>query len=65
MILQPLVENSIRHAIAPRRCGGVVLIRAGLDGPQLLLEVEEYGTRLTLSRTYGDKLDVLLNRPRR
>jgi sensor histidine kinase YesM len=43
MILQPLVENSIRHAIAPRRCGGVVLIRAGLEGPQLVLEVEDLG----------------------
>jgi two-component system LytT family sensor kinase len=43
MILQPLIENSIRHAIAPRRSGGSVLIRAGLEERQILLEVEDFG----------------------
>jgi two-component sensor histidine kinase len=43
MILQPLVENSIRHAIAPRRSGGTLLIRAGVEQQKLLLEVEDFG----------------------
>ncbi len=43
MILQPLVENSIRHAIALRRNGGCLAIRAGLAGSQLVIEVEDGG----------------------
>lgn len=45
MILQPLVENSIRHAIARRRSGGRLDIRAAVEGPQLVIEVEDGGGR--------------------
>jgi sensor histidine kinase YesM len=30
MILQPLVENSIRHGIAPKKGGGCIEIGAGV-----------------------------------
>ena len=43
MILQPLVENSIRHAISTRRNGGAVAIRAAVAGHDLLIEVEDQG----------------------
>jgi LytS/YehU family sensor histidine kinase len=43
MILQPLVENSIKHGIAPRRGGGTIKIEsAKLDG-SLVLSVEDDG----------------------
>jgi two-component sensor histidine kinase len=45
MLLQPLVENSILHAISPRRTGGCVVIRADRAGDDLLLEVEDFGGR--------------------
>ena len=39
--LQPLVENAVRHGIAPRAAGGQISIRANLapDGHRLRLEV--------------------------
>jgi len=41
--LQPLVENSIGHGIAPRAGGGKVSIRADVSGERLVLEVRDDG----------------------
>jgi len=41
--LQPLLENSIGHAIAPRARGGNVWIRAAVGGGRLTLEVRDDG----------------------
>ena len=43
MILQPIVENSIRHGLSPRLAGGVVRIRSTYRDRRLLLEVEDNG----------------------
>ncbi|MGO4514912.1 sensor histidine kinase [Terriglobus sp. 2YAB30_2] len=43
MILQPLIENSIKHGLEPRITGGTVTLRSKLDGEQLLIEVEDDG----------------------
>ena len=42
-VLQPLVENAILHAIAPRKAGGLVAITARRDGEHLYLEVCDNG----------------------
>ena len=42
-ILQPLLENAIRHGIAPRPEGGTVTVRARLDGQDLVVSVEDDG----------------------
>jgi signal transduction histidine kinase len=42
-VLQPLVENAIVHAVAPRREGGRVTVRADRDGERLRLEVRDDG----------------------
>ena len=41
--LQPLVENAVRHGIAPRAAGGTVSIEARMDGDTLQLEVNNDG----------------------
>jgi len=43
MLLQPLVENAVNHAIAPRPGGGTVWIRALRTGEQVHLEIEDDG----------------------
>ena len=41
--LQPLVENAVRHAIAPRAGGGSVAVSARRNGSSLVLAVEDDG----------------------
>jgi LytS/YehU family sensor histidine kinase len=71
MILQPIVENAIRHGVAPRVDSGRVEIRALHKQGNLLLEVEDDGpglttgsyregigmsnTRMRLEQIYGDE----------
>ena len=43
LILQPLVENAIRHGIAPRSSPGCVTVRAERDDNMLVLEVKDDG----------------------
>lgn len=39
LLLQPLVENAIRHGIQPLREGGEVLLRGGRDGDGIVIEI--------------------------
>lgn len=43
LLLQPLVENAIRHGIAPRRGPGRVWVRATRSGERLAVEVRDDG----------------------
>jgi two-component system LytT family sensor kinase len=43
LILQPLVENAVRHGISPRAGAGEIVVRAKRDDGQLVLEVRDNG----------------------
>lgn len=43
LLLQPLVENAIRHGITPRAAGGRISVRASRDADELHLEVRDNG----------------------
>lgn len=50
MLLQPLIENSIKHGLEPRINGGTVTLRSRLDGGRLVLEVEDDGVGMSPER---------------
>jgi two-component system LytT family sensor kinase len=43
VLLQPLVENSIKHGLSPKIEGGSIYIRSRLDHGSLVIEVEDDG----------------------
>ena len=43
ILLQPLIENSIKHGLEPRIHGGTVTLRSKLEGDRLLIEVADDG----------------------
>ncbi len=47
LILQPLVENAIRHGVAPRSEGGCVTVRASEEGGVLTVEICDNGPGLS------------------
>jgi two-component system LytT family sensor kinase len=50
MILQPIVENSIKHGLASKVDGGTVRIRAWLDGSKLNICIEDDGVGIEESK---------------
>jgi two-component system LytT family sensor kinase len=43
ILLQPLIENSIKHGLEPRINGGTVTLRSRLDGTRVHIEVADDG----------------------
>jgi two-component system LytT family sensor kinase len=43
ILLQPLIENSIKHGLEPRLRGGTVTLRSRLEGDRVLIEVADDG----------------------
>jgi two-component system LytT family sensor kinase len=78
LLLQPLVENAVRHGVESSPRGGQVLVRAYRDGDALCLDVQDSGsgpredaigngiglstTRARLEQLYGRKQTLQLER---
>jgi two-component system, LytTR family, sensor kinase len=43
MLIQPIVENSIKHGLAPKISGGTIYLRSRLSNGMLVIEVEDDG----------------------
>jgi LytS/YehU family sensor histidine kinase len=43
LILQPLVENAIKHGITPRKEGGRLVLSARRDGPTMIITILDTG----------------------
>src|SRR5204863_5798751 len=50
LVLQPLVENAIRHGIAPNARPGWIAVHASRDGGELLLQIRDSGDGLPPDR---------------
>jgi two-component system LytT family sensor kinase len=53
MLLQPLVENSIKHGIADKLDGGTITLRAYRAGERLVIEVEDDGVGIPEAERAG------------
>ena len=61
MLLQPIVENAIRHGLGPKLEGGVITIRTALDDGRLRIEIEDNGQGMTearLARVHGEGIGM-------
>jgi two-component system, LytTR family, sensor kinase len=47
MLLQPLVENAIRHGLSNRKFGGLIVFGASVHGDDLVLSVHDNGAGLS------------------
>ncbi|HEY3456672.1 MAG TPA: histidine kinase, partial [Bryobacteraceae bacterium] len=50
MILQPIVENSIRHGLAGKLDGGTIRLRTWLEGARLHIQIEDDGVGIPESK---------------
>jgi signal transduction histidine kinase len=64
MLLQPVVENAIRHGLEPKMEGGTVEVRAARDGAMVAIEVRDTGVGFDASTVAGFGLANLRDRLR-
>ena len=64
LLLQPLVENAMKYAIAPREQGGAVTVIAGIEGRKLRLAVVDDGPGLPPAMASGNGRGVGLRNTR-
>jgi two-component system LytT family sensor kinase len=50
MLLQPLIENSIKHGLEPRLHGGTVILRSRIESDKMIVEVEDDGVGMVEGR---------------
>jgi two-component system LytT family sensor kinase len=49
ILLQPLIENSIKHGLEPRIHGGTITIRSRMQAERVIVEVEDDGVGIVLN----------------
>lgn len=60
MLLQPLVENCIKHGLSPKVEGGSITIRSRLIKSRLVIEVQDDGVGMAATRTAEEDDDSVV-----
>jgi two-component system LytT family sensor kinase len=61
MLLQPMIENSIKHGLAPKVEGGQIKVRTRPYNGRLLIEIEDNGVGISperLAEVYGGGIGI-------
>jgi LytS/YehU family sensor histidine kinase len=58
LLLQPLVENAIKHGLEPHVGGGRLVVSAARDGAQLVLRVRDTGAGLQTTPADGTRFGL-------
>jgi two-component system LytT family sensor kinase len=58
LVLQPLVENAVRHGLAKKPGGGLLTITAEDNGAEALISVEDDGVGMDPDRLFDDLKDA-------
>lgn len=53
MLLQPLIENSIKHGLEPRISGGTITLRSRIELGRMIIEVEDDGVGIAPGRSHS------------
>ena len=53
MLLQPLIENSIKHGLEPRISGGTITIRSRFELGRMIIEIEDDGVGIAPGRSHS------------
>ena len=64
LILQPLVENAIRHGVSPNAGTGRITVRSRREGDSLVLEIRDNGAGLAPGQTPRDGIGLSTTRAR-
>jgi two-component system LytT family sensor kinase len=61
MLLQPIVENSLKHGLASKLEGGIITIRTTMSDGRLLIEIEDNGagiSELRMPQVYVEGIGI-------
>ncbi|MBI3525103.1 MAG: histidine kinase [Betaproteobacteria bacterium] len=64
LLLQPLVENAIKHGLEPKADGGALTVRVRQEAATLLIEISDTGLGMTSSAAAGIGLSNIRERLR-
>jgi two-component system LytT family sensor kinase len=53
MLLQPLIENSIKHGLEPRINGGTITLRSRIELGRMIIEIEDDGVGISPGRSHS------------
>jgi len=61
MLLQPIVENALKHGLAAKLGGGEITIRTSTRDARLIIEIEDNGVGIPedrMSQVFGDGIGI-------